>query len=101
MRGLRGATSHSVCCLVGQLRRGVIVDNPPTFGQLSEDNRRHSAELLPVGHPQMPTTTHQRSLGPQHREVQLREVQCSHLLPLPLVLRTVAFEGCLPSACLI
>src|SRR6185295_2458312 len=83
------------------IRRRMIVDDPPAFGPLPEDDGRHPRQLLPIRQGEPPAAARERRLRPQGHDVHRGEIELPHLLARTLVARAIAVEGRLPPASLL
>src|ERR1035437_9602266 len=78
------------------LRAGVIVDDPPAFGELAKDQREHTMRLLAIRHDELKLPSHERGIRAQRLHLQIAERQRSHGMTFRLVAATVALQGRFP-----
>src|SRR5262245_6509082 len=74
----------------------MIVDDPPTFRQLLEDQGEKSSQRLLAGH-DLPAPADIGAVWTQHVDVDLAEGELAHLAAFGLIALPVALEGRLPA----
>src|SRR6185295_17791797 len=76
----------------------MIVNDAPPFRQLLKGDRRHSRRFLAFRHLQAPASPGQYRPGAKRLELELREIEGTHVLALPLIAGAIPIERRLPAA---
>src|SRR6516162_1911771 len=81
----------------GLLTTGMVVDDPPALGELAEDQREQSVRLFAIGEREAKLATNKSALRPEHVDLQVGELQLTHLGMSRLIVLAITLQRGLPA----
>src|SRR5579859_4151604 len=76
----------------------MVVHDAPAFRDLAKDEGKQSAQIFAVGHFQVPAAAHPGGIASKHVNLQLAEIQLTHLVAFALVTGAIALQRRVPAA---
>src|SRR6516162_6038434 len=75
----------------------MVVDDPPAFRKLTEDQRKQTVRLFALGECEMKLPTNKCALRSEHLDLEVGELQLAHFSICRLIVLTIALERRLPA----